>query len=189
MSTIAMAEQDRQLSNLVTEQRARLRNFIRKRVPNEADADDLLQEVFYELVRAHRLLLPIDVATAWLFRVARNRITDFFRKKRPEPFAEAAVQNEEGEWLALEELLPSAEEGPEAAYLRRALLEAMQVALRALPTEQREVFVAHEIEGRSFKELAEESGVNMNTLLARKRYAVLALRERLQAVHDEFLRR
>jgi RNA polymerase sigma factor (sigma-70 family) len=189
MSTFAMAEQDRQLSNLVTEQRARLRNFIRKRVPNEADADDLLQEVFYELVRAHRLLLPIDVATAWLFRVARNRITDFFRKKRPEPFAEAAVQNEEGEWLALEELLPSAEEGPEAAYLRRALLEAMQVALRALPTEQREVFVAHEIEGRSFKELAEESGVNMNTLLARKRYAVLALRERLQAVHDEFLRR
>ncbi len=189
MSTIAMAEQDRQLSNLVTEQRARLRNFIRKRVPNEADADDLLQEVFYELVRAHRLLLPIDVATAWLFRVARNRITDFFRKKRPEPLAESVVQNEEGEWLALEELLPSAEEGPEAAYLRHALLEAMKAALRELPAEQREVFVAHEIEGRSFKELAEESAVNMNTLLARKRYAVLALRERLQAVHDEFLRR
>lgn len=189
MSTIAMAEQDRQLSNLATEQRARLRNFIRKRVPNEADADDLLQEVFYELVRAHRLLLPIDVATAWLFRVARNRITDFFRKKRTEPFAESAVQNEEGDWLALEELLPSAEEGPEAAYLRHALLEAMETALGELPAEQREVFVAHEIEGRSFKEIADESGVNMNTLLARKRYAVLALRERLRAVHGEFLRR
>lgn len=132
-----MAEQDRQLSNLVTEQRARLRNFIRKRVANEADVDELLQEVFYELVRAHRLLLPIDVATAWLFRVARNRITDFFRKKRPETFAEAAVQNEEGDWLALEELLPSQEEGPEAAYLRHALLEAMEAALRELPAEQR----------------------------------------------------
>ena len=188
MSTIAMAEQDRQLSNLVAEEGPRLRNFIRRRVPNEADADDLLQEVFYELVRVHRLLLPVDVATAWLFRVARNRITDLFRKKKPETFAEAAVETEEGEWLALEELLPSAEEGPEGAYLRHALLEAMEAALRALPDEQRAVFVAHEIEGRSFKELAEESGVNMNTLLARKRYAVLALRERLQAVHDEFLR-
>jgi RNA polymerase sigma factor (sigma-70 family) len=186
MSVTAMVEQDREISEAIEEQRSRLRNFIRRRVPNEADVEDLLQEVFFELVRAHRLLMPIDYVTGWLFRVARNRITDLFRKKRPETFADAALVDEEGELLEIEDLLPSADAGPEALYIRHALLEALEIALGELPAEQREVFVAHELEGRSFKELSEASGVNVNTLLSRKRYAVLALRERLQVIHDEF---
>src|SRR5664279_3830678 len=173
MSVNSMIEQDREISVVVAEQRSRLRNFIRRRVPNESDVEDLLQEVFFELVRAHRLLLPIDYVTGWLFRVARNRITDLFRKKRPESFTDAAVEDEDGELLHIEDMLPSSDAGPEALYLRSVLLEALQFALAELPPEQREVFVAHELEGRSFKELSAESGVSMNTLLSRKRYAVL----------------
>ena len=186
MSVNSMIEQDREISVVIAEQRSRLRNFIRRRVPNESDVEDLLQEVFFELVRAHRLLLPIDYVTGWLFRVARNRITDLFRKKRPESFTDAAVEDEDGELLHIEDMLPSSDAGPEALYLRSVLLEALQFALAELPPEQREVFVAHELEGRSFKELSAESGVSMNTLLSRKRYAVLHLRQRLQNIHDEF---
>jgi RNA polymerase sigma factor (sigma-70 family) len=182
----AMLEQDRQISDVIAKERSRLRNFIRKRVPNPADVDDLLQEVFFELVQANRLLMPIDHVTGWLFRVARNRITDLFRKKKPQAFSEAALEDEDGELLRIDDLLPSPDAGPEALYLRHMLLEEMKVALNELPAEQREVFIAHEIEGRSFKELASESGININTLLARKRYAVLHLRERLQSIHDEF---
>jgi RNA polymerase sigma factor (sigma-70 family) len=170
-------------------ERGRLRNFIRKRVPNESDVEDLVQEVFYELVQAHRLLMPIDYVTGWLFRVARNRITDLFRKKKPENFSDAALDGEDGELLEIEDLLPSPDAGPEAQYLRTLLLEQLEIALAELPPEQRAVFIAHELEGRSFKELSAESGVNVNTLLARKRYAVLHLRERLQSIHDEFLRK
>jgi RNA polymerase sigma factor (sigma-70 family) len=184
-----MMEQDRQISEVIADERPRLRNFIRKRVPNDADVEDLLQEVFCELVEAHRLLKPIDYVTGWLFRVARNRITDLFRKKKPEAFADAAMEGEEGEPLQIEDLLPSGDAGPEALYVRKILLEELEIALGELPDEQREVFVAHELEGRSFKELSAESGVNVNTLLARKRYAVLHLRERLQSIHDEFTRR
>jgi len=182
-----MTEQDRRISQVVAEQGARLRNFIRKRVSNEADAEDLLQEVYYELVEANRLLMPIEYVTAWLYRVARNRITDLFRKKKPENFSDAAIENEDGEVLGIEDLLPSPEDGPDALYLRQMVLDELGHALDELPAEQREVFVANELEWRSFKELAEESGVNVNTLLSRKRYAVLHLRERLQVLHDEYL--
>ncbi len=181
-----MTEQDRRISEIVTKQGMRLRNFIRRRVPNDADAEDLLQEVFYELVEANRLLMPIEYVTGWLFQVARNRITDLFRKKKPENFSDAAVADENGELLSIEDILPSADAGPEAAYLRNEMLEELELALAELPDEQRSVFMAHEIQGRSFKELSRETGVSINTLLSRKRYAVLHLRERLQNIHDEF---
>jgi RNA polymerase sigma factor (sigma-70 family) len=188
-SITSMTEQDPHISEVIAEERSRLRNFIRKRVPNEADVEDLLQEVFYELVEANRLLMPIEHVTGWLFRVARNRITDLFRKKRPETFSEAAVEDEDGELLPFEDLLPSPDAGPEALYVRNLLLDELEVALGELPDEQREVFVAHELEERSFKELSAESGVKVNTLLSRKRYAVLHLRERLQSIHDEFTKK
>jgi len=188
-----MTEQDRQISEIVAEERSRLRNFIRKRVPDPSDAEDILQEVFYELVEANRLLMPIEHVTGWLFRVARNRITDLFRKKKPETFSDAAVEDEAGELLQIEDLLPSPDAGPESLYVRNVLLDELvdelEFALGELPDEQREVFVAHELEGRSFKELSAESGVNVNTLLARKRYAVLHLRERLQSIYEEFVTR
>ena len=184
-----MTEQNRQISEIVAEQRSRLRDFIRRRVPDPADAEDIVQEVFYELVEANRLLMPIEHVTGWLFRVARNRMTDLFRKKKPETFSDRAVEGEDGELLKIEDLLPSPDAGPEALYVRNMLLEELESALDELPDEQREVFVAHELEGRSFKELSAESGVSVNTLLSRKRYAVLHLRERLQSLHDEFTRK
>ncbi len=189
LSTLSMTEQDRQISQVVAEERPRLRNFIRRRVPDPSDVEDIVQDVFYELVEANRMLMPIEHVTGWLFRVARNRITDLFRKKKPDRFSEAAIEDEDGELLRIEELLPSREGGPEALYFRNALLDELEIALGELPDEQREVFVAHELEGRSFKEMAAESGVNVNTLLARKRYAVLHLRERLQYIYEEFLRK
>jgi RNA polymerase sigma factor (sigma-70 family) len=185
-SITLMNEQDRQISEIIAEQRVRLRNFIRKRVPDPSDVEDVMQEVFFKLVEANRLLMPIDHVTGWLFRVARNRITDLFRKRRAETFSESAVVDPDGEVLRIEDLLPSPDAGPEALYVRRVLLDELELALAELPNEQREVFVAHELEGRSFKELSAESGVNTNTLLSRKHYAVLHLRERLQSVYDEF---
>ncbi len=179
-------EQDRRISDVVQRERSRLGNFIRRRVADPRDAEDILQEVFYELVEANRLLMPIEHVTGWLFRVARNRITDLFRKKKTESFSDAAVAGDEGELLLLEDLLPSPDAGPDALFARRVLLEELEFALDELPEEQREVFVGHEIEGRSFKEMAAESGVSINTLLARKRYAVLHLREQLRSVYDEF---
>jgi RNA polymerase sigma factor (sigma-70 family) len=186
VSVAAMADQDRQISDIVVRERSRLRNFIRRRVRDEAEVEDLLQEVFYELVEANRLLMPIEHVTGWLFRVARNRITDWFRRKKPELFSEAAVEDEYGEQLRMEDLLPSPARGPEGEYIRNLLLEEIEDALDELPQAQREVFIAHELEGRTFKELSAESHVNINTLLARKRYAVLFLRERLQKVYEEF---
>jgi RNA polymerase sigma factor (sigma-70 family) len=181
-----MTEQDRQISEIVAEQRSRLRNFIRRRVPNPSDAEDIVQEVFYELVEANHLLMPIEHLTGWLFRVARNRIIDLLRKKRPEAFSDAAVEGEGGEMLHIEDLLPSPDAGPEALYLRNVLHDELELALDELPQEQRDVFVAHELEGRTFKEMAAATGVNVNTLLSRKRYAVLHLRDRLQSIYDEF---
>jgi RNA polymerase sigma factor (sigma-70 family) len=186
LSVISMTEQDRQISEVIAEQRSRLRNFIRRRVPDPSDAEDIVQEVFYELVEANRLLMPIEHVTGWLFRVARNRITDLFRKKKPVTFSEAEVVDEDGELLRIEDLLPSPDAGPEALYFRNVLFDELEFALEELPDEQREVFVAHELEGRSFKEMAAETGVSVNTLLSRKRYAVLHLRERLQIIFDEF---
>jgi len=185
-SVAVVTEQDRRISGVVAEERSRLRNFIRRRVPDPADVEDILQEVFYELVEANRLLMPIEHVTAWLFRVARNRITDLFRKRKPERFSEAAVEDEEGDLLQIEDLLPSPAAGPEAAYARKVLLDELEVALRELPEEQREAFIGHELEGRSFKEMSAETGVSVNTLLSRKHYAVLHLRERLQRIYDEY---
>ena len=182
-------EQDQRISEVVKREQSRLRNFIRRRVPDPRDAEDVLQDVFYRLVEANRLLMPIEHVTGWLFRVARNRITDLFRKKQPENFSDTAIEDEEGEALQIEDLLPSPDAGPEALYFRNLLLDELELALEELPDEQREVFVAHELEGRSFKELAEETGVSVNTLLSRKRYAVLHLRERLQDIYDEFTKK
>jgi RNA polymerase sigma factor (sigma-70 family) len=182
-------EQDQRISNVVQRGQFRLRNFIRKRVPDPRDAEDILQDVFYELVEANRFLMPIEHITGWLFRVARNRITDLFRKKRPESFGELGVSGEDSgddERLRLEDLLPSPEAGPEALYARSVLLDELELAIEELPKAQREVFIAHELDGTSFKEMAAESGVSLNTLLSRKRYAVLHLRERLQDIYDDF---
>ena len=178
-------EQDQRISEVVKREQFRLRNFIRRRVPDPRDVEDILQDVFFELVEANRLLMPIEHVTGWLFRVARNRITDLFRKKKPESFSDAAVADEE-EGLRLEHLLPSPDAGPDALYTRHVLLDELEAAIDELPEEQREVFVAHELEGRSFKEMSAETGVSVNTLLSRKRYAVLHLRERLRSIYDEF---
>jgi len=176
-------DQDQRIAEVVTREESRLRNFIRRRVPDPWDAEDLLQDVLYRLVEANRMLMPIDHVTGWLFRVARNRIADFFRKKMPERFADIAV-DDEAEGLQLEDLLPSPDAGPEAAYTRKLLIDELEVAVGELPEEQRAVFVAHELEGKSFKEIAAATGVSLNTLLSRKRYAVLRLRRRLRGIHD-----
>lgn len=182
-----MVEQDQRISEAVSREQPRLRSFIRKRVADPGDAEDILQDVFYELVEAYRMMKPVEQVTAWLFRVARNRITDRFRKRSREALrTEPAKVADDGEELLLEELLPSPDAGPDAAYARSVLLEELDEALDELPAEQREVFVAHELMGYSFKELAEQTGVSVNTLLSRKHYAVLHLRERLQAIYDEF---
>jgi RNA polymerase sigma factor (sigma-70 family) len=177
-------EQDRRISAAFELEQSRLRNFIRRRVPDPGDAEDILQDVFYELVEAYRLMKPIEQVGAWLFRVARNRITDRFRKKRPVLAGDLAGVEEDGEMLSLEDMLPSPDAGPDAAYARSLLLAELEDAIEELPDEQREVFIAHEFEGRSFKELSAESGVSVNTLLSRKRYAVLHLRERLREIYD-----
>jgi RNA polymerase sigma factor (sigma-70 family) len=180
-------DQNRRISETITREQARLRQFIRKHVPDHGDAEDIFQEVFYELVDAYRLMKPVEQVGAWLFRVARNRIIDLFRSRRPAVLGnDTMVLTEEGEAPQWEDLLPSPDAGPEAAYARSVLLEELDAALEDLPEEQRDVFVAHEIEGRRFKELSEATGVSVNTLLSRKRYAVLQLRRRLQAIYDEF---
>jgi RNA polymerase sigma factor (sigma-70 family) len=185
-SVALMTERDRQISEIIAEQRSRLRNFIRKRVPNEADAEDLLQEVFFEVIEAYRLMEPVRQWSAWMFRVARNRIIDLFRKKRLGAFGNnQGVVSDEGETLPLEDMLPSPNAGPAEAYARTILLDEIEEALDELPEEQREVFTAHEIDGYSFKEIAARTGVSVNTLLSRKHYAVLHLRRRLQAIYDE----
>ena len=179
-------EQDQRISEVVKREQSRLRSFIRRRVPDPRDAEDILQDVFYKLVEANSLLMPIEHVTGWLFRVARNRITDRFRKKQPESLSEIAIAGEDDERLQWEDLWPSHDAGPDALYARHVLLDELESAIDELPKEQREVFVAHEVEGRSFKEMAAETGVSVNTLLSRKRYAVRHLRERLQGIYDEF---
>ncbi len=182
------ADQERSISAEIARQSPRLRNFVRRRVADAADAEDILQDVLFELVESYRLPRPVEQVGAWLFRVARNRITDFFRKKRPEALADVAgIGADESDLGAIEELLPSIVSGPEADFARGVLLEELDAALDELPPEQREVFVAHEIEGQSFKEIAARTGVGVNTLLSRKHYAVLHLRKRLQAIYDEFI--
>lgn len=180
-------EQDRRIAETFTQEQRRLRSFIRKHVADDRDVEDILQDVFYELVEAYRLVKPVELVTAWLFRIARNRITDLFRRKRPEVSTDDPILTaEDEEPISVGDLLPSADAGPEAAYSRGVLLDELLAGFDELPEEQREVFIAHELEGRSFKELAAESAVNVNTLISRKHYAVLHLRRRLQAIYDEF---
>lgn len=171
---------------MVERERSRLRSFIRRRVPDPRDAEDILQDVFYRLVEANRLLMPIDHVTGWLFRVARNRIADLFRRQAPERFSDLVLGAGEDEFLTLEDLLPSPDAGPDAVYARNVLVDELALAVEELPPDQRAVFVAHELEGRSFKEIAAASGVSVTTLLSRKRYAVRRLRARLQSIYDEF---
>ena len=187
MDAAMTIEQNQEIAETVQAERARLRGFIRKRVPDREDAEDILQEVFYELIETYRLMKPIEQVSAWLFKVARNRITDLFRKRRPESFSGTLSAEDQQDGLQLEDLLPSPDAGPEALYARGVVLDALDEALEELPAEQRDVFVAHELEGRSFNELAEETGLSVNTLLARKRYAVLHLRKRLRTIYDEFV--
>src|SRR5580698_2498521 len=182
-----MAKQDDRISEAVEREQARLSNFIRRRVSDPGDAEDILQEVFYELVETYRTMKPVEQVTAWLFRVARNRITDLFRKRQREALRrEPDVLTEDGEVFELEDLLPAPDAGPDAAYTRSVLLEELDAALEELPDEQRDVFVAHELMGYSFKEIAAQTDVSVNTLLSRKHYAVQHLRERLQAIYNDF---
>jgi RNA polymerase sigma factor (sigma-70 family) len=185
--TTSMTEENKKLAETVVRERSRLLNYIRQRVPEPGDAEDILQDVFYELVEAYRLPQPIEQVGAWLLRVARNRIIDRFRKKKPDhSLSDPVATDDESSLAMLEDLLPSPDAGPEAAYARAVVMEELYAALDELPEEQREVFIAHELEGQSFKELSQQTGLGINTLLARKRYAVLHLRRRLQAIHDEF---
>ena len=185
------AEQDQRLSEAIEREQSRLRNFIRGRVPDPAEVEDVLQEVFYELLEAYRLMKPVEQVSAWLFRVARNRIIDLFRKRRPEISSTQSLHqnlsgSDDDDPLRLEDLLPSPDAGAEAAYARKVLLEELEAAFDELPPEQRDIFIAHELEGRSFKDLAEETGVSANALRLRKHYAVLHLRSRLRSIYDEF---
>ncbi len=185
--TFMTDEQNRRIAQDVEREQSRLRKFIRKRVLDEGEAEDILQEVFYELVQAYRLMKPVEQVGAWLFRVARNRIIDRFRKRKPEAQgSNVFASDDKDEMFPWEDLLPSPQAGPDAAYAREVLMDEIEAALEELPTEQREVFVAHELEGRSFNELAVATGLSVNTLLSRKHYAVVYLRRRLQAIYDEF---
>jgi RNA polymerase sigma factor (sigma-70 family) len=184
-----MADQDQQISDAIERERPRLRNFIRKRVADRGDAEDILQDVFSELIEAYRLMKPVEQVTAWLFRVTRNRITDLFRsRKRETPGILPADLDDADEDLHWEDLLPSPDAGPDSAFARGVMLDEVEAALDELPAEQREAFIAHELMGQSFKEMAAQTGVSMNTLLSRKRYAVLYLRQRLQAIYDDFMK-
>jgi RNA polymerase sigma factor (sigma-70 family) len=186
---LAMAEQDGKISEILAKEGSRLRSFIRKRVPNEADAEDLLQEVFFEAIEAFRLMEPVQRWGAWMFQVARNRIVDLFRQRKLDSLSSDPVAvSDEGDPVWFEDVLPSPDAGPAATYARGVLLDELEEALDELSPEQREVFIAHEVDGQSFKEIAERTGVSVNTLLSRKHYAVLHLRRRLRAIHDEFVR-
>jgi RNA polymerase sigma factor (sigma-70 family) len=178
-------EQDQRIAEVIRREQSRLRNFIRRRVADPRDVEDILQDVFYKLVEANRLLMPIDHVTGWLFRVARNRIIDLFRRTKVDSLRDSPGAGDEVDELHLEDLLPSPDAGPDAEYARKVLLDELELAINELPKEQREVFLAHEVEGRSFEQIGGETGVSINTLLSRKRYAVLRLRRRLQSIYDE----
>jgi RNA polymerase sigma factor (sigma-70 family) len=180
-----VSEQDRLFSEAMERDRPRLRSFIRRYVGDTGDAEDILQDVFYELLEAYRMMKPIEHVSGWLFRVARNRIVDMFRRSRPGSLSDP-VTAEDDNSLTLEDLLPSADDGPEAVYVRTVMLDALEDALEELPPEQREIFVAHEVLGTTFKDYAAQTGVSLNTLLSRKRYAILHLRKRLQSLYNDF---
>jgi RNA polymerase sigma factor (sigma-70 family) len=186
VADLSIADQDRLLAETMERDAPRLRSFVRKRVLDIEDAEDVLQDVFYELIEAYRLMEPAEQVTAWLYRVARNRITDLFRRRKAESLSAPGRVEAEDDSATLEDLLPSPDAGPDAIFARNVLLKGLDDALDELPQEQREIFVGHELLGRSFKEMSEETGVSVNTLLSRKRYAVLHLRKRLQEMEQVF---
>jgi RNA polymerase sigma factor (sigma-70 family) len=186
-SNWTIIEQDHLISQAMERDEPRLRSFIRKHVADTSEAEDILQDVFYELIEAYRLMKPVEHVTAWLFRVARNRMIDLFRRKKPSSLNNPISAEEDGD--TLEDLLPSADAGPEAAYARNLLLDALEEALEELPEAQRQVFIAHEMLGQSFKEISAETGLSVNTLLSRKHYAVLYLRQRLQSIYENFAKK
>jgi RNA polymerase sigma factor (sigma-70 family) len=181
-----MIEQDELISQAMERDEPRLRRFIRKHVADTGEAEDILQDVFYELLQAYRLMKPIEHVTAWLFRVARNRVIDRFRKSKPGSLSDPVMSADEGDALLLQDLLPSEDAGPDALYARSLLLDALEEAVEELPESQKEVFIAHEITGLSFKEISAQTGVSVATLLSRKHYAVLYLRRRLQSIYEDF---
>ena len=182
---MTVRDRNQRIADVFRREQSRLRHFIRRRVPDPRDAEDILQDVFSKLVEANQLMMPIDHVAAWLFRVARNRITDLLRKKQPVLFSDVGGRDEDVEVL-FEDFLASSEAGPDVVYARQVLMEELEAAIADLPPDQRAVFVAHELEGRPYEEMAAASGVNVNTLLSRKRYAVLRLRERLREVYEEW---
>lgn len=183
----ATAEQDQWIAQALERDGSRLRNYIRKHVLDREATEDILQEVFCELVEAYRLVKPIQQVSGWLFRVARNRIIDRLRGRKMESLTAPHLSDEDDVPVMLEDLLPSPDSGPEAAYARSVLLDEIEEVLAEMPSEQRAVFIAHEWEGYSFKELSAETGVSVNTLISRKHYAVLHLRRRLQSIYREFI--
>ena len=185
-SSWTIIEQDELLSQAIERDEPRLRSFIRKNVADTTEAEDILQDVFYELLQTYRFMKPVEHVTAWLFRVARNRMIDLFRRRKPDSLNQPVSAEEDGDTLLLEDLLPSSEAGPEADYARSLLLDALEDALEELPQAQREVFIAHEVDGISFKEFSAETGISVNTLISRKHYAVLHLRKRLQSIYEDF---
>lgn len=181
----SLSAQDSTIAHAVSTEGRRLRRFIARYVVDHAEAEDILQDVLYELVGSYRLMKPVENAGAWLVRVARNRIIDRFRKQRTQPVAEAPAMDEEGEYFSWDEFLPDAGAGPEEALMRETILQAIQAALMNLTSAQREVFIAHELDGKSFKEISEQTGVNVNALLSRKHEAIHALRKQLQQIYTE----
>ena len=186
---LTLSQQDRDIAATVRRERGRLLAYIRRWIVDAAEAEDIVQESLYELVLAYRMMQPVEQAGAWLARVARNRVIDRFRRKGARSGAVEMRSHEEDPASGLADLLPAADSGPEAAVMRGILLAEVEAALAELPAEQREVFIAQELDGVSFRDLAQRSGVGINTLLSRKRYAVRFLRARLQAAWDDWLMR
>ncbi|MFI5148329.1 MAG: RNA polymerase sigma factor [Bacteroidia bacterium] len=183
---VMAAGQREQIGYAVQQERRRLLDFIRRRIPDESDAEDILQDVFYQFSESF-MIQPIEQVSAWLFRAARNRITDLFRKKKATPFSRTFhPSDDEEDGPSIDDFLPDASGGPEAVYARKIIMAELMEALDELPVEQRDAFVMHEMEDKSFKEMAVLTGEGVNTLISRKRYAVLYLRDRLKALHDEF---
>jgi RNA polymerase sigma factor (sigma-70 family) len=181
--------QNESIGEVVRENGKRLFDFIRHRVNEEEEAEDIYQDVMFELTNAYRMMQPIEKIAAWLYRVARNKITDKYRKKRPDLLQDKVFISDDDDHLYLEDLLRSTEESPDKDFDQALIQQALEEALDELPKEQRDVFIQHELEGISFNEIAEATGVTVNTLLSRKRYAVLHLREKLRSLYEELIKK
>ena len=194
MNTLTLSMTAEQQSNVKIMQTfgkesKRLLNFIKQRVPTNEDAEDILQDVMYEFVNTFRVMKPVEQVASWLFTVARNRITDFYRKKRPSLLEDFTISaKDDGETLSLADMLPANDGSPEAKMMSDLIMTNITESLKKLPTEQRDVFIMHELEDKSFQEIADITGANINTLLSRKRYAVMFLREELQGLYIDLFK-